>query len=245
MKTITRTKKKEKTKLTSFFNGFIEKQDVSLVPDKNDSPLVSSVFVSAKSGHISEKTSQKIESNEVLGLLSSAFVSTDIEQIQVKKSLSEETTPENFLKTAVVLNDRSDMFENVFVPENQVGRSVILYLSEYADEYKETEKAINLAYPTYKAFEAEKALVKGIQQRTASLISSNTLKRVLAQYIKTHIRSFLSEKWTGEEVPHYYLRLFLNGKEMDAFTCNYIQVNIITAFWENKHSELSTKSFRV
>ncbi len=48
METITQPKKKQKVKLTSFFSGFNENQNVPFETDRNYPPLVSSAFVSGQ-----------------------------------------------------------------------------------------------------------------------------------------------------------------------------------------------------
>jgi hypothetical protein len=89
-------------------------------------------------------------------------------------------------------------------------------------------------------------LVNSIKQRTAGFISSDALTRVIEQYIKTHLTfSDLSEKWTGTEIPLYYLRLFLDGREFDAYTCNPIQAQIIPSFWKVAYPDLMTKIMRL
>lgn len=151
-------------------------------------------------------------------------------------------------KTEVFAVNRSDKVrhfpkiysENVFDYTNEAGTKVIQHLYRLGEKHKEVGKEfIFLNQPTIEAYEAELNLVDGIRQREAKNITAEDLKTLIENYIKTHSPDAenLPDKWTGANVPLMYFRILLNGEELEAYTCNEIQSQIIGAIWQTIHPE--------
>lgn len=133
--------------------------------------------------------------------------------------------------------------KDVFDVSNKTGSKVIHYLFQLNEKYgAATAKFINLNQPTVEAYNAEVDLVDGIKMREARMIGSKALRTIVDHYIKTHDpNADLSQPWTKDEVQLIYLELFLNAELLDAYTCNEIQGQIITALWQTTHPEASVE----
>lgn len=125
--------------------------------------------------------------------------------------------------------------ENIFDIDNETGMKVIQYLHQCGEKYTQANQIfINYNQPTVEAYEAEISLIEAIRQREAKQISGEALKTILDHYIKTHSPNadLSPDKWTGDDVPLYYIRFLLNGEELEAYTANIIQVYLISAMWQ-------------
>lgn len=130
--------------------------------------------------------------------------------------------------------------ENVFDIENETGTAVIQYLHQYAKKCEETHQPfITFNQPTWEAYRDEIGLVDDIRRREAGEITQEDLKRTLDRFIASHLPNadLRAENWIQNHIALFYVRLILNGIELEAFTCNRTQSQIITAFWQAIHPE--------
>lgn len=124
-----------------------------------------------------------------------------------------------------------DFLENVFDYTSETGTEFINYL-------RGLDSPIILNSPNQRAYEIECVLYEGIRQRERGEISADYLEKIITTYISTHAEDVSRpEKWTGADVPLYYINIYLNGKIFEAYTCNIIQSHIIAAYWLGTHPE--------
>lgn len=141
----------------------------------------------------------------------------------------------NFLKThkpEIILE-----LANVFKTDS--GRRVIEYL------IKSEDAGMNLYYhiPTSEAYQTEINLIRSIKFHNEHSIADEALKAVCNDYLDTHRRELDTnnfQDWTNN-IPLFSLVIYSNDKRVDSFTCNAIQMNIITALLNIREKDLTTK----
>jgi hypothetical protein len=125
--------------------------------------------------------------------------------------------------------DVSKYFQNVFDYNWQAGSDFIKQVIKNVDRTKELRFLTN---PTVEAFNIEVALVDGIIRRESNEISQEHLDRIINQYFQIHSVDYdITKDWTDKNIPLVYLQIYENRDEMESFTCNPIQANIVTEFY--------------
>ncbi len=126
--------------------------------------------------------------------------------------------------------------EDVFDVENESGQMAIDYLFDAAKNH--ADGGLLLGMPTVRAYQAGKDLVAGVGKHSRDKLTDAQLKALGDRYINAHLRSEdVSDQWTGDDVPLFYLTLKIKGERAENLTCNEIQSWIIREFWLRKSPE--------
>jgi hypothetical protein len=141
----------------------------------------------------------------------------------------------NFLKThkPEIILELSDVFET------ESGRRVIEYI------IKSEDAGMNLYYhiPNSEAYQTEINLVRSIKFHNERSIADEALKATCNDYLDTHRRELDTndfQDWTNN-IPLFSLVAYSQGERFDSFTCNAIQIQIITVLLKAREKDITTK----
>ncbi|MDQ3636079.1 MAG: hypothetical protein M3405_16485 [Acidobacteriota bacterium] len=176
------------------------------------------------------ETLQKFEQMDVILSLSETG---NLEIDSPKNSLT--AADINFLKEhkpEIILE-----LSNVF--ETDSGRRIIEYL------IKSEDAGMNLYYhiPTSEAYQTEINLIRSIKFHNERSIADEALKAVCNDYLDTHRRELDTnnfQDWTNN-IPLFSLVAYSQGKRIDSFVCNVIQIQIIRALLKAREKGVITK----
>ncbi len=150
----------------------------------------------------------------------------------------EQATAESFSFHQTTTESQAEpvIIEDVFDVENESGQMAIDYLFDAAKKHADGE--LLLGMPTVRAYQAGKDLVAGVGKHSRDKLTDAQLKTLGDRYINAHLRSEdVSDRWTGDDVPLFYLTLRLNGERAENLTCNEIQSWIIREYWLRQSPE--------
>jgi hypothetical protein len=126
--------------------------------------------------------------------------------------------------------------EDVFDIENESGQMAIDYLFDAAKNH--ADGGLLWGMPTVRAYQAGKDLVAGVGKHSRDKLTDAQLKSLGDRYINAHLRSEdVSDQWTGDDGPLFYLTLKINGERVENLTCNQIQAAITRELWLRKSPE--------
>lgn len=140
-----------------------------------------------------------------------------------------------FLKThkPEIILELSNVFTTVS------GRRVINYIIKSED----TRKSLYYHSPNREAHITEVNIVRSIRFHNEQSISDEALKNVCNDYLDTHNHKVDTNNyklWT-KTIPLFSLIIYSQGKRIDSFTCNAIQIQIITALFRVRRENVTTK----